>query len=237
MQDSDLPKFKPGVVAQLEGMRFGNLTVTARGPDKQGGFYTWVCRCTCGSQCIVSGAYLRRGKTKSCNLKGHRWKNTPRYGGLTVKFPSEYASWRGAWHRCYNPKNISYPVYGGRGITVCDRWKSFEHFMQDMGRKPEPKFTIERRDVNGNYEPGNCCWISKSAQGRNKQNSVYVVYQGRKMLLIDLIEELGLSKGIVKQRLKLGWTLAQAIALPNGSSAWRWKEKYRKRAAELQKQK
>lgn len=86
--------------------------------------------------------------------------------------------------------------------------------MLDMGRKSDPKFTIEREDVNGNYEPTNCKWISRKDQGRNKRTSVFVTYQGKKMLLIDLVEELGLSRQLVYKRLKLGWTLAQAIALP-----------------------
>ena len=103
-------------------------------------------------------------------------------------------------------------MYGGRGITVDPRWNEFKQFMLDMGRKPDPKFTIERENVNGNYEPKNCKWISRKDQGRNKRNSVFVTYNGKKMLLIDLVEDLGLSRQIVYERLKLGWTLAQAIA-------------------------
>lgn len=116
--------------------------------------------------------------------------------------------------RCLDEKNAKYPIYGGRGITICERWNEFKNFMFDMGRKPDPKFTIEREDVNGNYESTNCKWISRKDQGRNKRNSVFVTYRGKKMLLIDLVEELGLSKRLVYERLKLGWTLAQAIALP-----------------------
>lgn len=136
---------------------------------------------------------------------------------LTMQFKSEYQSWMNMRERCNNPNNKKYPIYGARGITVCERWNEFKNFMLDMGRKPDPKFTIEREDVNGNYEPGNCKWISRKDQGRNKRNSVFVTYQGKRMLLIDIVEELGLSRGLVYQRLKLGWTLAQAIALPNGS--------------------
>lgn len=116
--------------------------------------------------------------------------------------------------RCLDPTNKKYPIYGGRGITINKRWDEFKNFMLDMGRKPDPKFTIERDDVNGNYEPTNCRWISRKDQGRNKRNSVFVTYNGKKMLLIDLVEELGLSRGVVYGRLQAGWTLAQAIALP-----------------------
>jgi hypothetical protein len=120
--------------------------------------------------------------------------------------------------RCLDPSSKKYPIYGGRGITICERWNDFKNFMLDMGRKPDSKFTIERDNVNGNYEPTNCRWISRKDQGRNKRNSVLVTYNGKKMLLIDLVEELGLSRNIVYQRLKLGWTLAQAIGLPLGSA-------------------
>lgn len=118
--------------------------------------------------------------------------------------------------RCLNKNNKKYPIYGGRGITICERWNEFNNFMLDMGRKPDPKFTIEREDVNGNYEPTNCYWISRADQGRNKRNSVFVTYNGKRMLLIDLVEELGLSRSVVYGRLKMGWTLAQAISLPKG---------------------
>lgn len=116
--------------------------------------------------------------------------------------------------RCLDPKHARYPAYGARGITICGRWSEFKNFMLDMGRKADPKFTIEREDVNGNYEPTNCKWISRKDQGRNKRTSVFVTYQDKKMLLIDLVEELQLSRQLVYERLKLGWTLAQAIALP-----------------------
>lgn len=123
--------------------------------------------------------------------------------------------------RCLDPKNKKFPIYGGRGITIDPRWNEFKNFMLDMGRKPDSKFTIEREDVNGNYEPKNCKWISRIDQGRNKRNSVFVTYQGRKLLLIDLVEELGLSRMVVYGRLKGGWTLAQAIALPLHSTVSR----------------
>lgn len=116
--------------------------------------------------------------------------------------------------RCNDPGHKNYKNYGARGITIDPRWSEFKNFMLDMGRKPDRKFTIEREDVNGNYEPKNCKWISRADQGRNKRNSVFITYNGKRMLLIDLVEELGLSRSTVYGRLQGGWTLAQAIALP-----------------------
>jgi len=209
--------YKLGQVARLTGQRFGALVVLGRSGNK-GKYAAWLCRCDCGTQTVVSGQHLRRGKRKSCGVNGHRWKRDRAEPGITIQYPSEYQSWKSMHARCLDQKHKRYKYYGGRGITICDRWKEFKNFMLDMGRKPDPKFTIERNDVNGNYEPGNCKWISRKDQGRNRQNSVYVVYEGRKLLLIDLVEELGLSRSVVYGRLQGGWTLAQAIALPLNSA-------------------
>lgn len=197
-------------IIRLEGKKFGELTVLSRAGRKSR-YITWLCRCSCGAEIVVGGNNLRRGRTTKCKAPAHK-ANRP--VSLTVEYKSEYQSWTSMRARCLDPKNKKYPIYGGRGITIDPRWDEFKNFMLDMGRKPDPKFTIERDDVNGNYEPTNCRWISRKDQGRNKRNSVFVTYNGKKILLIDLVEELGLSRNVVYQRLKLGWTLAQAIALP-----------------------
>lgn len=204
---------RPGQVVRLAGRRFGSLVVISRA-GRQKRYITWLCRCDCGAEREVSGHNLRRGRTKNCGAKSHK---VERSLSITAQYKSEYQSWRSMRNRCLDPRHAKYPAYGARGITICERWDEFKNFMLDMGRKSDPKFTIERDDVNGNYEPTNCKWISRKDQGRNKRTSVFVTYQGKKMLLIDLVEELGLSRNNVYQRLKLGWTLAQAIALPNGS--------------------
>lgn len=203
---------RPGQIIRMEGQRFGNLIVLQR-TGRQRRYITWLCRCDCGSEVEINGRYLRAGKIKSCNKNGHRF-HIDRPPSLPAQYPSEYQSWINMRARCTDVKNNKYPIYGGRGITVCERWNKFENFMLDMGRKSDPKFTIERDDVNGNYEPKNCRWISRKDQGRNMRNSVFVTYQGKRILLIDLVEQLGLSRMLVYTRLKLGWTLAQAIALP-----------------------
>jgi|ERR1700730_477973 len=218
--------YRPGLVARLEGQRFGLLKVISRAPNA-GGYAMWNCRCDCGAEIIVGGNRLRQGRKDRCASSVHK----VRAPSLTVQFASEYASWSSMHARCTDPKHKNYKNYGARGITVCERWDSFQNFMLDMGKKPNPKFVIERDEVNGNYEPTNCRWISRKDQGRNKRNSVFVTYQGKKMLLIDLVEELGLSRNAVYQRLKLGWTLAQAIALPLGSAINRGRPRgsYRKK--------
>jgi hypothetical protein len=182
----------------------------SRAPNDERGAAMWLCKCDCGNEGVFGGSRLRTSTRTHCWNPTHKARPKP----LTVEYRSEYQSWMSMRARCFDPAHVKYPVYGGRGITVDPRWGSFKSFMLDMGRKPDPRFTIEREDVNGNYEPKNCKWISRKDQGRNKRNSVFVTYKGRRMLLIDLVEELGLSRNVVYQRLKLGWTLAQAIALP-----------------------
>ena len=206
--------YNPGRVTRLTGQRFSHLKVLGRSGNS-GKFAAWLCQCDCGTERVFGGDQLRKGKARICGINGHTWLAAhPNPPGITTEFKSEHQSWTNMRARCADPKHKKYPAYGGRGITVCERWADFKNFMLDMGRKPEPKFTIEREDVNGNYEPKNCKWISRKDQGRNKRNSVFVTYEGRRILLLDLVEELGLSRNIVYQRLKLGWTLAQAIALP-----------------------
>lgn len=91
---------------------------------------------------------------------------------LLLRYPFEYQSWQAMKQRCYNPKNANYHSYGGRGITVCARWlKSFANFMKDMGPKQPPAVTLERINVNGNYEPKNCRWATKFEQTQNKRPS------------------------------------------------------------------
>jgi hypothetical protein len=202
--------YRPGLLSRLDGRRFGLLTVTSRATNA-GGYARWNCRCDCGAEIVVVGHRLLQKRKDRCLSDIHKVQRPP---PITLTYKSEYQSWKNMHARCTDSKNKKFPAYGGRGITIDPRWAEFKNFMLDMGRKPDPKFTIEREDVNGNYEPKNCRWISRKDQGRNKRNSVFVTYEGRKLLLIDLVEELGLSRGTVYSRLKLGWTLAQAIALP-----------------------
>lgn len=200
--------YRPGQISRLTGRRFGLLTVVSRAPN-HGAFARWLCRCDCGVEIEVTGNKLLQGVKTKCAGKIH--KPGP---SLRAQYPREYQSWSDMKRRCLDPKNKKYIAYGARGITVCDRWQDFKNFMLDMGKKPDRAFTIERKDVNGNYEPTNCCWIHRKEQGRNRRNSVYVTYQGKRMLLLDLVDQLGISRSIVNARLKLGFTLAQAIAIP-----------------------
>lgn len=107
---------------------------------------------------------------------------------------TEYRVWASMKQRCGNPNNIRYNAYGGRGIRVCDRWaESFENFISDMGYRPSSDHTIDRINVNGNYEAGNCRWVTKHDQYRNTTRNVCVVVDGSRMILKDAAKKLNLN--------------------------------------------
>jgi len=127
--------------------------------------------------------------------------------------------------RCFNPNYWKYSDYGGRGITVCDRWKNdFAQFLADMGRRPSTKHSIERINNAGIYEPANCKWATVAEQRANMRCTVYVERDGKLVKLLDLMKELGLNRSVVYGRLKLGWPLEDAISVSVRS--------YRKKAIE-----
>lgn len=171
------------------GETFGYLKVIKNAESKKGKA-AWLCECVCGKQLVVAGDSLRLGQ-KSCGCVRRR----KRTHGLSNS--REYKIWSGIKSRC---NSIKYQAYGGRGINICDRWnESFEHFYADMGDCPSG-FSIERIDVNGNYEPGNCVWIDSKLQARNKRNNIKVDNK----LAVDISNEHGIKYSTVVWRIKNG---------------------------------
>lgn len=116
--------------------------------------------------------------------------------------------------RCENHRDTGYMNYGGRGVTVCERWRAFENFYADMGPRPTPKHSIDRIDNDGNYEPGNCRWATKREQVCNRRGSLIVTFRGERQPLGKLCADAGLRFNVVYGRLKLGWTVDRALSTP-----------------------
>ena len=160
----------------LIGARCGSLTVFDEAPTRvrprgQRARY-WACRCDCGVEKDFCTGQLRSGHTRSCGCgisKAVIKRNTTH--GLS-HCASEYITWKSMRRRCLNPSAKDAKYYAGRGISICAEWNSFERFLADMGRRPSPKHSIDRIDVNGNYEPGNCRWATAVEQRRNRRDAV-----------------------------------------------------------------
>lgn len=158
------------------GLRFGRLTITgeaAKYVSPQGKELRLVSvRCDCGKETTATLNSVKQGLAASCGCyRTELAVASVRHGDARKRRPTkEYKAWSGIIQRCENPKATKYPIYGGRGIAVCKEWReNFEAFLRDMGRKPTPKHSIDRKDVNGNYEPGNCRWATNSEQQLNKR--------------------------------------------------------------------
>lgn len=134
------------------------------------------------------------------------------------KYGKAYNSWRGMIERCSNPKHDFYTSYGERGITVCERWKQYDNFLADMGECPPGKM-LDRENVNGNYEPSNCRWVTSRESGANKRNNRHVICFGTKMVLSEANRVLGMSPNYLRSTMnKCGWPEIDVGILPSTNS-------------------
>jgi hypothetical protein len=170
--------------ADITGRRSGRLVAVERVGSNKRYNALWLCACDCGRSTVVPATKIMTGSTKSCgcllreSITTHGKSRTP-----------EYRTWVKIWQRCTNKNSSAYPDYGGRGISVCPRWEVFENFLEDMGRRPAG-MSIERIDVNGNYEPKNCRWATRKEQLNNTRRNKTVVLNGTTMGLTEAIAEL-----------------------------------------------
>lgn len=206
-----MPKFQ-----DLTGQRFGRLTVIKQAEDHicpNGQHKTqWLCRCECGNEVIILANSLKSGRTTSCGciLKKHGLRNT-----------RLYYIWRDMKKRCYNPNNKGYKNYGGRGINVCKEWlddfQNFYNWSIANGYDDKAKYgvcTIDRIDVNGNYEPSNCRWVDMKIQSRNRRDNVNVTINRQTHCLKDWCKILNLNYLTVHKRINnLHWSVEKALTI------------------------
>ena len=204
------------------GERFGRLVVLGPVSYTPTGRLQWLCLCDCGQQKVIAYDNLRDGHTNSCGcIHREQLAARNRKHGL-VKHPL-YGTWSQMIMRCINPNTISYPVYGSRGICVCQRWiESFPNFLADVSLLPDygaDGYTLDRIDNDGNYEPGNVRWASHAVQRRNSHQIRLITYQNRTQCLADWEKEMGFRRGLLRLRLdRLGWTVERAFTTPVASS-------------------
>lgn len=201
-----------GQVKDLSGRRFGKITVHCRVGrvfNRRGAMACalWWGSCDCGEARVFRGDHL--GRTKSCGCK-RLDANWARHRSCDTR---EYSTWKAMLSRCTNPRNSMFHLYGARGISVCERWRTFENFRDDMGARP-PGRSIERIDTNGNYEPGNCRWATPREQMLNRRNTVELTFNGTTKPLSLWAEQLGVRWQVVYHRIQRGWSVARAVTTP-----------------------
>lgn len=200
----------------LAGQRFGRLLVIAVDPSLSNLPPTyrvyWFCRCDCGTIKSLPTIRLTTGKTKSCGCLHHDVvvKRETTHGKTNTKI---YRIWWAMLERCGNLSHASWAHYGGRGISVCERWKTFENFYADMGDRPEGK-TLDRINVNGNYEPGNCRWATHIEQGNNRRNNRFITHNGETKTVREWERVFGFETNIIASRLRRGWSEEDALTRP-----------------------
>ncbi len=196
----------------ITGLRCNALTVLGPSDRRRGAARLWRCICDCGNEAFQVSWFLRAGRIKSCGCLTKSLIRRARTTHGDTDTPT-WRSWRSMHMRCYSVSHKSYADYGGRGITVCDRWHSYEAFKADMGDRPALK-TIGRLDNDGNYEPNNCEWQTATEQSRNRRSSALLEYQGRVRCASEWAEELGLTVGAICKRLKAGWSIERTLTTP-----------------------
>ncbi len=197
----------------LHGKVFGRLTVVSESQARDShGNVVWNCLCECGNTKATTSSNLRTGQTKSCGclfleVAAEKGRKKATHNMTDSK---TYTVWVGMKGRCLNAKNPKYANYGKRGIRVCDRWMTFEGFLADMGECPEG-MSIERKNVNGDYEPDNCIWADQKTQQNNRRDNVRLEFMGRNLTLAQWQDETGISQDAISWRIKNGWTVASAL--------------------------
>lgn len=199
------------VVGKLNVIEFAGIR---KRPSGQHGYY-WRCRCDCGRVVEIDGCCLRRNQPQqSCGCIPARCKGGKPAHGLANHYI--YTVWLGIKQRCCNPNSQCFKDYGGRGITLCDRWKSsVVDFYADMGDRPTPAHTIERIENSKGYEPGNCKWATRAEQNENTRQTRLLTLNGVTLSIGKWAKKLGVGRTLIRDRInRLGWSVERALTTP-----------------------
>lgn len=197
-----------GTWDNLIGNKYGLLTVIERGeniiyPSRKTPVKQWRCRCECGNEIDVRTAYLKSGHTQSC---GCLWGKTMiKHGMCHTRL---YSIWQNMKARCENHKN-----YAGRGITVCDEWKNDFVAFRDwaIANGYSDELELDRKNNDGNYEPSNCRWVTRTENNRNKRTNHFLTYNGKTLTLIEWQELTGIPYQEIRRRLNDGKSIKDAL--------------------------
>ena len=195
-----------GKVSELVGFKFGKLTVIEKTSKRLCGHVVWRCRCDCGNVKDTIGFRLKNGDARSCGclqsekVITHGMTNSP-----------EYKAWDNIKNRCNNPNDPRYSDYGGRGIALDEKWRTFEKFYEDVGPRPSINYSLDRKDNDKGYVPGNVRWATAVEQANNRRNNVVVQHNGETLTLAQLSRKTGISYNTVRDRFKNGISLEDLI--------------------------
>lgn len=203
------------------GRKYGRLTVLSLHGKTVRNESLWLCLCDCGTRKVIRGADLASGHTTSCGcarigcMKGVGTTHGHSRSGVCGAGSRTYATWRGMKRRCMNPSYKRYKDYGGRGITVCDRWiESFENFIADMGERPEG-LTLDRKNNELGYFKENCQWATHEQQHNNTRRNIIVTFKDQQMTIPQLSIMVGVPYGMLRQRIvNRNWSVEDAVNIP-----------------------
>jgi len=200
-----------GALIDLTGKRFGRLLVIRRADAT--GRPTWLCQCDCGRSHQVKSNVLISGDSTSCGcFKREQFTATQRRTTHGCRYTTEYKIWDGIKQRCLNSNDKAYPMYGGRGITICERWlQSFDNFLSDIGPRPDADHTIDRIDNDGPYSPDNCRWATWHEQNNNQRSNRLLEYNGRTLTMAQWARVLGINYKTFKWAIHRGETVQQVV--------------------------
>jgi hypothetical protein len=192
----------------LTEQQFGRLTVVSINREHKSYKVFWNCLCSCGNTTIVPTSNLKNGHSSSCGCKTIEVSKTHGHSGKYIS--KTYKVWQTLKNRCLNPNDSNYKSYGGRGISLEDRWNFFENFLEDMGEAPEG-LSIERIDNDKGYNKDNCKWASVYEQARNKRSNINITLDEITRCLEDWCKIYNINRNTVNARIRLGWSIQTAL--------------------------